>query len=202
MNSVSVIQCQAAPLPYDDVDTDQIIPARYLTTVSRSGLGEGLFHAWRYRDDGSENRDFVLNRPEHKDASVIVSGHNFGSGSSREHAVWALMDYGIKAVIAPSFADIFQNNSLKNGLIPVQLNESEVEILFGLLQEDPMLKLVIDLKSQMVNTPQRHSFRFELSPFRKECLMKGLDDLGYLLDRLPRIEEYEALASEEFAQST
>ena len=178
----------------DDVDTDQIIPARYLTTVSRSGLGEGLFHAWRYREDGSENREFVLNRPEHKNASVLLAGHNFGSGSSREHAVWALMDYGIKAVIAPSFADIFQNNSLKNGLIPVQLKESEVETLFGLLKEDPMLKLVIDLKSQMVNTPLRHSFRFELSPFRKECLMRGLDDLGYLLDRLPRIEDYERLA--------
>lgn len=194
MNSVTVIECQVAPLPYDDVDTDQIIPAKYLTTVSRSGLGEGLFHAWRYLEDGSENREFVLNRPEHKNASVILAGHNFGSGSSREHAVWALMDYGIKAVIAPSFADIFQNNSLKNGLIPVQLKESEVETLFELLKEDPMLKLVIDLKSQMVNTPLRHSFRFELSPFRKECLMRGLDDLGYLLDRLPKIEDYERLA--------
>ena len=194
MNSVTVIECQVAPLPYDDVDTDQIIPAKYLTTVSRSGLGEGLFHAWRYLEDGSENREFVLNRPEHKNASVILAGHNFGSGSSREHAVWALMDYGIKAVIAPSFADIFQNNSLKNGLIPVQLKESEVETLFELLKEDPMLKLVIDLKSQMVNTPLRHSFRFELSPFRRECLMRGLDDLGYLLDRLPKIEDFERLA--------
>jgi 3-isopropylmalate/(R)-2-methylmalate dehydratase small subunit len=193
MNTVNVLNCKVAPLSYDDVDTDQIIPARYLTTVSRSGLGKGLFDAWRYHPDGTPNSEFVLNRPEHKNAEVILAGHNFGSGSSREHAVWALMDYGIKAVIAPSFADIFQSNSLKNGLLPVQLSEEEVETLFALVAEDPLLNLVIDLQSQSVVTPQRHRFRFEISPFRKHCLLKGLDDLGYLLERTPRIEEYERL---------
>jgi 3-isopropylmalate/(R)-2-methylmalate dehydratase small subunit len=193
MEPVNILNCKVAPLSYDDVDTDQIIPARYLTTVSRTGLGKGLFDAWRYNPDGSKNMDFVLNRPEHKDAQIILAGHNFGSGSSREHAVWALMDYGITAVIAPSFADIFRSNSLKNGLLPVQLKEEEVDILFELVGEDPLLNLVIDLHSQSVVTPQRHRFRFDISPFRKHCLLKGLDDLGYLLERGPRIEEYERL---------
>ena len=194
MNAVTVLNCKVAPLPYDDVDTDQIIPARYLTTVTRTGLGKGLFDAWRYNPDGSKNSDFVLNRPEHQSAEIIVAGHNFGSGSSREHAVWALMDYGIKAVIAPSFADIFQNNSLKNGLLPVQLTEEQINILFSLIEEDPQLDLVVDLKSQTVNTPQRQSFRFEISSFRKDCLMNGLDDLGYLLKRRSQIEHYEQQA--------
>jgi 3-isopropylmalate/(R)-2-methylmalate dehydratase small subunit len=194
MKPVNVLNCKAAPLPYDDVDTDQIIPARYLTTVSRSGLGEGLFDAWRYNSDGSPNPNFVLNRPEYRDAEILLSGHNFGSGSSREHAVWALMDHGIRAVIAPSFADIFRSNSLKNGFLPIQLAESEVDTLFELVGEDPLLNLVIDLQSQSVHTPQRQVFRFEISPFRKHCLMKGLDDLGYLLEREPRIEEYERVS--------
>ena len=177
------------PLRADNVDTDQIIPARYLTTVSREGLGEGLFDAWR-RADGKPVAEFSLNKPEHQGSTVLLSGENFGCGSSREHAVWALTDYGFRAVIASSFADIFHSNSLKNGLLPVALPKPEVEVLMELCERDPQATVTIDLPKQTV-TAAWHTFGFEISAFRKDCLLNGLDDLGYLLQRLPAIEQFE-----------
>ncbi|MBI3928472.1 MAG: 3-isopropylmalate dehydratase small subunit [Armatimonadetes bacterium] len=174
----------AVPLRAENVDTDQIIPARYLTTVSREGLGQGLFAAWR-------NPDFVLDQPERAQARILLAGQNFGSGSSREHAVWALADYGFRAVIAPTFADIFYNNSLKNGLLPLALAAPVVERLFAAVEGDPRAEIAIDLESQIVALPDGSAAAFEIEPFRKRCLLEGLDDLGYLLSRLEPIEAYE-----------
>ena len=182
---------KAAPLRADNVDTDQIIPARYLTTVSREGLGQGLFDAWRYQADGSPNPDFVLNKPAYTGSDILISVENFGCGSSREHAVWALTDYGFRAVIAAGFADIFHSNSLKNGLLPVALPKSTIEHLLHLVETAPETVVTIDLEAQTVEAADQ-SYGFEIAPFRKECLLKGLDDMGYLLQRFPKIEAFEA----------
>ena len=176
----------------ENVDTDQIIPARYLTAVTKEGMGAGLFSAWRYNADGTPNPAFVLNQPEYKDAEVLIAGRNFGSGSSREHAVWALTEYGFRAVIAPAFADIFYNNSLKNGLLPIALPEETVNMLWDLVEEEPQTTIHIDLENQTVTLPDGQQMAFEIDPFRKMCLLRGLDDLGYLLDKDEAIRQYEA----------
>ena len=195
MQPFKKLNATAVPLRQENVDTDQVIPARYLTAVTKEGMGDGLFSAWRYLPDGSDNPDFVLNQPEHKGAKVLIAGRNFGSGSSREHAVWALTEYGFSCVIAPGFADIFYNNSLKNGLLPVALPEEAVNMLWDLVDEDPTTQISVDLESQKVTLPDGQSFGFEIDPFRKRCLLEGLDDLGYLQSKDELIAAHEAQAA-------
>ncbi len=192
MQSFTILNATAVPLRAENVDTDQIIPARYLTAVTKAGMGAGLFAAWRYLPDGSPNPDFVLNQPQYADAQILISGKNFGSGSSREHAVWALTDYGFRAVIAPSFADIFHNNALKNGLLPITLPEATVNMLMDLAEEDPATRILIDLPAQTVTLPDGQQLSFDIDAYRKQCLIQGLDDLGYLLANMDAIEAYEA----------
>ena len=192
MNPYITLTATAAPLRAENVDTDQIIPARFLTAVTRAGMGDGLFSSWRYGRDGTPNPDFVLNRPEFNGAEILIAGRNFGSGSSREHAVWALTEYGFRTVIAPAFADIFYNNSLKNALLPVALPEEQVNMLMDLVEEEPTTRLHVDLKSQTVSLPDGQSLPFEIDPFRKLCLLEGLDDLGYILSKADAIARYEA----------
>lgn len=192
MQEFKKLNATAVPLRMENVDTDQIIPARYLTAVTREGMGEGLLSAWRYNPDGSPKEDFVLNRPEYAGAEILIAGRNFGSGSSREHAVWALTEYGFRAVITSGFADIFYNNSLKNGLLPVTLPEETVNMLLDLVEEEPETHIIIDLENQIVILPDGQEMGFAIDPFRKMCLLEGLDDLGYLLSKEDEIAAYEA----------
>ncbi len=190
----------ALPLRAENVDTDQIIPARYLTAVTQAGMGDGLFSWWRYKRDGSPNPDFVLNQPQYKGAEVLVAGRNFGIGSSREHAVWALTQYGFRAVISPGFADIFYNNSLKNGLLPVRLPEEIVNRLLDLIEEAPQTTISIDLENQTIALPsvsgeQWTARSFDIDPFRRWCLVRGFDELDYLLDKDKQISDFEASAT-------
>lgn len=192
MQAFKTLNTTAAPLRAENVDTDQIIPARFLTAVTKAGMGDGLFSSWRYNADGSPKPDFVLNKPEYQEAKVLIAGRNFGSGSSREHAVWALTEYGFRSVIAPGFADIFYNNSLKNGLLPVPLPEETVNMLLDLVEEDPETQITIDLKNQTVTLPDGQQHSFPIDPFRKICLVDGLDDLGYLQSKEAAITAHEA----------
>jgi 3-isopropylmalate/(R)-2-methylmalate dehydratase small subunit len=180
------------PLPNENVDTDQIIPARYLKTTEKTGLADGLFHDWRYRDDGSPNPDFVLNRPEMEGRQILLAGDNFGSGSSREHAPWALTAWGIRAVISTSFADIFRGNSLKNGLLPIEVDRELHGRLFELVAADPDAELAVDLEAQEVRLPGGEACRFAVDPFAWKMLLAGTDELGYVLARIPAIEAWEA----------
>src|SRR5919204_2795315 len=168
-----------APLDRVNVDTDQIIPKQYLKTIKRTGLGEGLFADWRYGSDGAPQKDFFLNQPRYQGATILLTRKNFGCGSSREHAPWALLDYGFRCVIAPSFADIFFTNCFKNGLLPIVLREEEVDFLFHDCAAFPGFRLVVDLERETVaTTDDTNSFRFEIDPFRKYCLLNGLDEIG------------------------
>jgi 3-isopropylmalate/(R)-2-methylmalate dehydratase small subunit len=180
----------AAPLDRPNVDTDQIIPKQFLKSVLRSGLGEGLFYDWRRLPDGRPDPDFVLNRPEFQGASVLLARDNFGCGSSREHAAWALRDFGFQAIIAPSFADIFYNNCFKNGMLPLALSAAEVDRLFREVQAHPGMKLTVDLPAQTVSTGD-WSAQFQLDPFRKQVLLEGLDDIALMLQHEPAITAYE-----------
>ena len=180
------------PLPNENVDTDQIIPARYLKTTEKTGLADGLFRDWRHREDGTPNPDFVLNRPEMQGRQILLAGDNFGSGSSREHAPWALTAWGIRAVISTSFADIFRNNSLKNGLLPIVVDRELHGRLFALAAADPDAELTVDLETQEVRLPDAGSFRFAVDPFALKMLLAGTDEIGYVLARLPAIEAWEA----------
>ena len=179
------------PLPYNDVDTDQIIPAVYLKVTNRDGLAEGCFSRWRYEADGTPKADFPLNMPEYEGAQILLAGDNFGTGSSREHAPWALMGNGIRAVISTSFADIFRNNSLKNGLLPVAVDDQTQRQLFSLAAEEPGLQLTIDLSQQTLQLPDGRQVTFPIDPFSKTCLLEGVDQLGYLLKQAPKIAAYE-----------
>ena len=182
----------AAPLDRVNVDTDQIIPAVYLKRIERSGFGRFLFSRWRFNEDGSPNPDFVLNHPEYKKAVILVSGRNFGCGSSREHAPWALLDYGLRAVIAPSFADIFFNNCFQNGLLPVSLPESQVDEIMDMTKRRPGSSLTVDLESQQVRSDDGEiALTFDVDPFRRYCLLNGLDDIGLTLLHEDKIGEYE-----------
>jgi len=174
-----------------NIDTDQIIPKQFLKRIERSGYGEFLFYDRRFNSDGSPNSDFVLNDPKYKDASVLIAGANFGCGSSREHAPWSLTDYGFQAVIAPSFADIFYNNSLKNGLLPVRLSEEDVAELAEKSQNFDNYELKIDLENQTVSDNKGFSESFEIDEFRKHCLLNGLDDIGLTLQSEAKISAYE-----------
>ena len=179
------------PLDRMNVDTDAIIPARYLKTIKRTGLGEGLFFAWRYDRDGKEQPDFPLNRPEYRGGKVLVAGENFGCGSSREHAVWALMDFGFRAVIAPSYSDIFRNNCLKNGMLPVTLPAAEVRSLLDALSAAPGSRVEVDLPRQTVRGPRGDVHPFRIDPFAKTCLLEGLDEIALTLASGEAIDRYE-----------
>jgi len=179
------------PLPYNDVDTDQIIPAVYLKVTDKDGLAEGCFSRWRYEANGEPKKDFPLNMPEYQDAQILLTGDNFGTGSSREHAPWALMDWGIRAVISTSFADIFSNNALKNGLLPVIVDDQTHRQLFSLAEEEPGLRLTVDLPAQALVLPDGRQVTFPIDAFSKSCLLEGVDQMGYLLKQAPKIAEYE-----------
>jgi len=184
---IKSLRSRTVVLPASDVDTDQIIPARFLTTTTRSGLGTHLFADLRYAADGGPKPDFVLNRPEAKGCTILVAGNNFGCGSSREHAPWALTDYGFRAVVSTQFADIFRNNSLKNGLLPVIVDQTA----HRWLMEHPGAEVTIDLESTTLTLPHGQAVRFPLEPFARHCLMNGVDELGFLLARRKEIETYE-----------
>ncbi|WP_114393417.1 3-isopropylmalate dehydratase small subunit [Oleisolibacter albus] len=182
----------AAPLRLMNVDTDMIIPARYLKTIKRTGLGEGLFAALRFNGDGSEKPDFVLNRPAYKGARIIIAGDNFGCGSSREHAPWALADYGIRCVIAPSFADIFFNNCFKNGVLPIVLPQPVIDRLMDAADNGANATFTVDLDAQTIHLPDGGSVPFEVEPFRRQCLLNGWDDIGLTLRNAGEIDGFEA----------
>jgi 3-isopropylmalate/(R)-2-methylmalate dehydratase small subunit len=192
MEAFTTLNATAVPLRVDNVDTDQIIPARFLTAVTKEGMGDGLFYSWRYEAGGAPKADFVLNRPEFAGAEVLVAGRNFGSGSSREHAVWALTEYGFRCVITPGFADIFHNNSLKNGLLLVALPEATINMLLDLIEEEPETRITVDLERQKVTLPDGQQLGFEIDAFRKMCLLQGVDDMGYLLSKDAAIGQFEA----------
>ncbi len=179
------------PLPANDIDTDQIIPARFLKATDKLGMGNNLFADWRYNADGSPKADFVLNKPESAGKQVLLAGDNFGCGSSREHAPWALTGFGFRAVISTSFADIFRNNALKNGLLPVIVDVETHKMLFDLMAEVPHAEVNIDLASQTVNLPNGHSVSFPIDSFSKTCLLKGVDELGYILGFETQIAAFE-----------
>lgn len=185
MQKFTTLTSIATPLPKDNVDTDQIIPAEFLKTTTKEGLGDGLFFAWR------QDPDFVLNNSQYKGSEILVAHDNFGCGSSREHAPWALTDYGFRVVIAISFADIFKNNSLKNGLLPIELKKTELDEILEIILNNPEQELTIDLEKQKVILNNNQQFDFEIDPFRKRCFLKGVDDLGYILEFEDQISEYE-----------
>jgi len=191
MEPIKAITSRAVVLAANDIDTDQIIPARFLKTTDKAGLGANLFADWRYQADGSPKTDFVLNQPESQGAQVLVAGDNFGCGSSREHAPWALLGFGFRAVVATSFADIFRNNSLKNGLLPVQVSPEEHQALLKQLAQHPSAPLTVDLSRQMLVLPDEEAFIFPIDEFSKTCLLQGVDELGYLLGMDELITAYE-----------
>ena len=192
MQAFTVLNGVAAPLRVINIDTDMIIPKQYLKTIKRTGLGAGLFSEQRYNDDGSENPDFVLNKPAYRKAQILVAGDNFGCGSSREHAPWALLDFGIRCVISTSFADIFYNNCFKNGILPIVVSPEELEKLFEDAERGANATLSIDLAAQEIHGPDGGVIRFEIDPFRKHCLMNGLDDIGLTLEKAAAIDAYES----------
>ena len=191
MEPFQTLTSRATVVPVDNIDTDQIIPAKYLKATTKIGLGAGLFSNWRYQADGSPNPDFPINQPENQGNRILIAGDNFGCGSSREHAPWALMDYGFRVVISTSFADIFRNNSLKNGFLPVIVSPKDHQALMDLLASDPQAELTIDLDEQVVVLPDGRVLGFPIDDFSKACLLKGVDQLGYLLDLDSEITRYE-----------
>lgn len=191
MEKFKNITAVAAPLPEVNVDTDKIIPKQYLKTIERTGLGRGLFSELRYNDDGTENEDFVLNKSQYRNAKILVAGDNFGCGSSREHAPWALLDYGIKVVISTSFADIFYNNCFKNGMLPIVLDEKEVSLLMEETERGSNATLTVDLESQDITTSDGNKINFKIDKFLKHCLLNGLDDIALTLEKNSEIGSYE-----------
>jgi len=191
MQPFKTLTSRVTLLPVDDIDTDQIIPARFLKTIEKAGLATNLFADWRYLPDGSPNPQFVLNQPGGQGANVLLAGHNFGCGSSREHAPWALTGYGFRAVVSTSIADIFHNNALKNGLLPVVVSPEDHQRMLGLFSADPDAELTIDLAEQMVYLPDGHRVSFPIDAFAKSCLLNGVDELGYLISIDEKITAYE-----------
>jgi 3-isopropylmalate/(R)-2-methylmalate dehydratase small subunit len=191
MKKFTTLTGVAAPLPIINIDTDMIIPKDYLKTIKRTGLGKGLFAEMRYKDDGSDNPDFVLNKAAWKDASILVAGDNFGCGSSREHAPWALIDYGISCVISTSFADIFYNNCFNNGILPVVVSESDLEKLLDDAARGANATLTIDLEAQTIKGPDGGTISFEIDPARKHKMLNGLDDIGLTMERGSQIAGFE-----------
>ncbi|WP_430465694.1 3-isopropylmalate dehydratase small subunit [Tabrizicola sp.] len=182
----------AAPMPLVNIDTDMIIPKQFLKTIQRSGLGKNLFDEMRYDREGNEIADFVLNQPAYRKAEILVAGDNFGCGSSREHAPWALLDFGIRCVISTSFADIFFNNCFKNGILPIILPQDQVDVLMADARKGANARVTVDLEAQTVTTSDGQSFGFAVDPHRKHCLMNGLDDIGLTLEKAAAIDSFEA----------
>jgi len=192
MDKFTTLTGIAAPMPLVNIDTDMIIPKQFLKTIHRSGLGKNLFDEMRYTADGAENPDFVLNQPAWREAQIIVAGDNFGCGSSREHAPWALLDFGIRSIISTSFADIFYNNCFKNGILPIMLPQAEVEVLMADARKGANARLTIDLEAQTVTASDGQVFHFDIDPHKKHCLLNGLDDVGQTLQKAAAIDAYEA----------
>ncbi len=197
MQKFTTLTGVAAPLPQVNVDTDMIIPKQYLKTIERTGLGRGLFDEMRYDADGNEIPGFVLNQPAYRNAEILVAGENFGCGSSREHAPWALLDFGIRCVIAPSFADIFFNNCFKNGILPIVLPQEQVDMLMAEARKGANARITVDLEAQTITTSDGQAVGFEVDPFRKHCLLNGLDDIGLTLEKAAAIDSFEARAAAE-----
>jgi 3-isopropylmalate/(R)-2-methylmalate dehydratase small subunit len=195
MEKFTTLTGVAAPLKLINVDTDMIIPKQYLKTIKRTGLGTGLFSEMRYKDDGSENPDFVLNKTAYRQAKILVAGDNFGCGSSREHAPWALLDFGIRCVISTSFADIFYNNCFKNGILPIKVSPEDLEKLFDDADRGSNATLTIDLEKQEIRGPDGGSIKFDLDSFRKHCLLNGLDDIGLTMQKSEKIAGFEEKAA-------
>jgi 3-isopropylmalate/(R)-2-methylmalate dehydratase small subunit len=195
MDAFTTLTGIAAPMPLVNIDTDMIIPKQFLKTIKRSGLGRNLFDEMRYTPDGAEVADFVLNRPPYRQAQILVAGDNFGCGSSREHAPWALLDFGIRAVISTSFADIFYNNCFKNGILPIVLPQDQVDILMEDARRGANARITIDLPSQTVTASDGQSFSFEVDAFKKHCLLNGLDDIGLTLEKAAAIDAFEKSAA-------
>ncbi len=191
MEKFTTLTSRIAPIPIDNIDTDQIIPARFLKTISKDGLGDQLFYDWRYDADGNPKLDFLLNRPEGKAAKILLAGDNFGCGSSREHAPWALLQYGFRAVISTSFADIFRANSLKNSLLPIVVSPEAGDALFRAVEKDFAASVTVDLTTQTLTFPDGTKVRFPIDEFSKHCLLEGVDELGYILQQDAAIAAYE-----------
>ena len=196
MDKFTTLSGIAAPLPLINVDTDMIIPKQFLKTIQRSGLGKNLFDEMRYDESGAEIADFVLNKPAYRKAQILVGAENFGCGSSREHAPWALLDFGIRCVIAPSFADIFYNNCFKNGILPIVLPQDQVDLLMDDAQNGANATLSVDLESQTITRPDGSAISFEVDAFRKHCLLHGLDDIGLTLEKSAAIQSFEEQAAQ------
>jgi 3-isopropylmalate/(R)-2-methylmalate dehydratase small subunit len=191
MDKFTVLEGVAAPLKVVNVDTDMIIPKQYLKTIKRTGLGKGLFSEQRYKADGGENSDFVLNQPAYRKARILVAGDNFGCGSSREHAPWALLDFGIRCVISTSFGDIFYNNCFKNGILPIRVSPEDLDKLFDDAERGANATLTVDLEKQEIRGPDGGTIKFDIDPHRKHCLLNGLDDIGLTMVKRDRIDTYE-----------
>jgi 3-isopropylmalate/(R)-2-methylmalate dehydratase small subunit len=191
MQKFDKLTAVAAPLDMINVDTDMIIPKDYLKTIQRTGLGKGLFAELRYKDDGSENPDFILNKPAYRKAQILVAGDNFGCGSSREHAPWALLDFGIRCIISTSFADIFYNNCFKNGILPITVSKEDLEALMDDAGRGSNATISVDLAAQEIRGPDGGVVHFEIDPFKKRCLLEGLDDIGLTLKKAPAIRSFE-----------
>lgn len=196
MQAFSSLTAVAAPLNLINIDTDMIIPKQYLKTIKRTGLGTALFSEMRYLDDGSDNPDFVLNKSAYKSAEILVAGDNFGCGSSREHAPWALLDYGIRCVLAPSFADIFYNNCFKNGILPIKLPQAIIDDLMEDAEKGANATMTVDLESQTITRPNGETISFDIDPFRKHCLLNGLDDIGLTMEKSSSIQTFEDKAGQ------
>ena len=195
MDKFTTLTGVAAPLPIRNVDTDMIIPKQFLKTIKRTGLGKSLFYEMRYDEAGKEVADFVLNQPAYRKATILVTGENFGCGSSREHAPWSLLDFGIRCIIAPDFADIFYNNCFQNGILPIKLPQSEVDKLMDDANRGANATLTVDLESQEIRGPDGGVIKFDIDPFRKRCLLEGLDNIGLTLESEKAIDEFEAKAT-------
>ena len=196
MDKFETITGIAAPMPLVNIDTDMIIPKVFLKTIKRSGLGVNLFDEMRYDREGNEIEDFVLNQPQYRETEILVAGDNFGCGSSREHAPWAIKDFGIRCVIAPSFADIFFNNCFKNGILPIPLPQEQVDILMKDAEKGANARMTVDLEKQEITTSDGEVFPFEVDPFRKHCLLEGLDDIGLTMEKSDAIASFETKAAQ------
>jgi len=197
MDKFTTLTGVAAPMPLINVDTDMIIPKQFLKTIKRSGLGVNLFDEMRYDDDGNEIADFVLNKPQYRNTEILVAGDNFGCGSSREHAPWAIKDFGIRCIVAPGFADIFFNNCFKNGILPIVLPQETVDLLMADAEKGENARMTVDLEAQEITTSDGQVISFDVEPFRKRCLLEGLDDIGLTLEKAAAIDSFESKAAQE-----
>jgi 3-isopropylmalate/(R)-2-methylmalate dehydratase small subunit len=195
MEKFTTLSGIAAPMPLVNIDTDMIIPKQFLKTIKRSGLGANLFDEMRFDREGNEIADFVLNKAQYRDAEIIVAGENFGCGSSREHAPWAIKDFGISCVIAPSYADIFYNNCFKNGILPIVLPQEQVDVLMKDAEKGSNARIEVDLEAQTITSSDGETFTFEVDAFKKHCLMNGLDDIGLTMEKVDSVKAFEAQAS-------